>query len=552
MSIISYFEEIVKYAQTRSLRIYLVLVNVLLVVFGIWFANVKLLPFINLSDFVVFVGLGFLFAIYRPGWAFLFFIGTIVLENINLAPEILGVALRPYQFFAGLTIGALVVRFVQKKSPVRFPKMNWADWAVTIFAISGFLSAVFAVEKTASFKQALVAFSFVAIYFLVRTFIQSFSDIKKILPFFLSSSLVVSIYGIWQNVRFADNLSSFEVMPGRPNATFTEADWLGIFIVFLLAVIFSIIFYQSKQVRISNLEFRILNQFSISEFLNRNTLLLITSYGLLVTAFIVLIITVARSAWLGAGIVTIGFLKVILIDGEWKIRNWKWKESGYAFLGVLASVVIALGIVGLFNLTSFELGNRAQSTSSGAQEITISCEKENQEVPQMIMNVSELANFGCRHINLEEIESEKESGNFVTTVFRPDPNVGVRADIYRKSVSEIRNKPVFGIGWGSIGKMLGTDERGAFFNTSNIFLEVWLGAGILGFISLMFVFGYILTKTGIIFYKGFGEERIFSVFSALGLFAILIPNLFNAGIFLGFLWVYLGIAVGMLNENKYE
>ncbi|KKT94023.1 MAG: hypothetical protein UW95_C0019G0023 [Parcubacteria group bacterium GW2011_GWC1_45_14] len=555
MSIISYFEEIVKYAQGRSLKIYLVLVNLLLTIFAIWFANVGLLPFAKVSDFAVFVILGLLFAAYRPGWAFLFFVGTIALENINLAPESLGVALRPYQFFAALTVGALLVRAFQKKSPVKFPKMGWADWAVLAFALSGFLSALFAVGKGIAFKQSIVALSFVAIYFLSRAFIQNLSDIKRVLPFFLSSSIVVLIYGIWQNVRFAKGLESFEVMPGRPNATFAEADWLGMFVTFLITILFSIVFYlrdkypKKEGWKISNFKFLISNKFQIPEFLNAKNLSFLAVFCFNVLLFIVLILTVARSAWLGAVVVSIGFLKMILIDGFWKIGGWKWKKAGYAALGLLASVVIALGIVKLFNLSSFELANRAQSTASGLQEITISCESENSGVPQEIGSVSELGRYGCAHINLEEIETEKAKGNFVSTAVRPDPNVDLRAQIYKKSWNEIKSNPVFGIGWGNIGKILGSDERGASLNASNIFLEVWLGTGIVGLVCLVFVFGSILIKSLQFYYEGGVGEKTAAVFAALGAFAILVPNLFNSGIFLGFLWAYFGIAVSLLNKK---
>jgi hypothetical protein len=39
------------------------------------------------------------------------------------------------------------------------------------------------------------------------------------------------------------------------------------------------------------------------------------------------------------------------------------------------------------------------------------------------------------------------------------------------------------------------------------------------------------------------------VFVFLGWAAIVFPNLFNSGIFLGFLWAYLGVAVSLLAEK---
>ncbi|EKE15587.1 MAG: hypothetical protein ACD_11C00128G0001, partial [uncultured bacterium] len=318
--------------------------------------------------------------------------------------------------------------------------MNWADWAVSVFALSGFLSALFAVEKGIAFKQSIVAVSFVAIYFLTRVFVRNLSDIKKVLPFFLSSSAVVLIYGIWQNVRFAKRLESFEVMPGRPNATFTEADWLGMYVTFLIAILFSIIFYLSKK-------YPKKEGGQISEFFNTRNLLLLFAHCFNVLLLVVLIITVARSAWLGAGVVAIIFLLLVLffshsnppVGGE-ESRVNSTSDIIPRFLGklgmttnfkeflrqagfVLFTVLLAIGSVKLFNLSSFELFNRAQSTTSGLQEITISCGKDSAGVPQKIGNVDELVRYGCRHINLEEMESEKKHGRFVSTVFRLDPNV---------------------------------------------------------------------------------------------------------------------------------
>ncbi|HOF42897.1 MAG TPA: hypothetical protein PLF86_03525, partial [Candidatus Moranbacteria bacterium] len=66
-----------------NIRTYLICASFILSVFAIWFFNVGLLPFKSPYDFVLFVLLALIFAIYRPGWAFLLFVGAIALENIN-------------------------------------------------------------------------------------------------------------------------------------------------------------------------------------------------------------------------------------------------------------------------------------------------------------------------------------------------------------------------------------------------------------------------------------------------------------------------------------
>ncbi len=550
MFIISYFKEIVKYVQVKSLQIYLILVNLLLIIFGIWFFNVSFLPFKSLSDFAVFAGFGLLFAIYRSGWAFLFFIGTIALENINLAPEILGVAVRPYQLLAILIISATLIKSAQKKNIVDFPKLYWPDWVILSFGFAGFLSVFTALEKGLALKQSIIALSFIGIYFLVRTFIDNFSDIKKIFPFFLSSAVLISFYGIWQNIRFAKGLESFEVMPGRPNATFTEADWLGEFLIMFLAVICAAIYYFSKKNDALIIDSQILEKAKKINFFRFANKQIIAYFAILTFIFVVLIMTVARSAWLGAIVVLVFFVKAIFLNSSLRSVNWQFKKASYMTLGIVTSFVLAIGFVKVFNLSSFELVNRAQSTASGLQEITISCESENINLPDKIQNIDDLLMYGCKHINLEEIESEKERGEFVTTINRADPNIKIRSEIYAKSLNEIRKNPIFGIGWGSIGKVLGVDDRGSSLNASNIFLEVWLGSGILGLVSLIFIFGFILIKSLIMFFKEDEDKRVLAVFLILGFFATVIPNLFNSGIFLAFLWVYFGIAISLLKSKK--
>jgi len=590
--------------REKGIGKWLILANILLVFFLILLSNTEVLPFKNWGDFGFFAAVTFIFALYRPGWAFLFFIGTIMLENINLAPKSLGINVRPYQFIGALTIIAVLIRLVSRRLNFSPPKMNWSDKAIIVFAAAGFVSVLGAVDKSLSLKYSVIILSFAALYFLVRLFIQNIDDIKKILPFFLSSSAVVILYGIWQNARFMSGLESFETMPGRPNATFAEADWLGMFLVLILAVVYSLIFYFYKtgdnaKARILNFEFRISNKNSIKKLfnlkLNQNSKFKIQNsflYLLLTTCYILLILTVSRSAWLGAIGVSIMYC-VLCIIYFLKSKNVKllWIPclAGRQAACAGMTFAVAFGIVAIFNLTNFELGNRLQSAGSGLQKITVSCAdkqqaKELQQL-QQIKHLEQLEHFSCRHINLENIEKEKAAGNAVVEIYRNDPNVNARSEIYRKSWEEIKKRPVMGIGWGNISEILGTDERGAGLNSSNIFLEVWLGSGILGLIAFVFVWGSIICRNfefRISNFESNSNDRIsnekkeinnsklsnskfnqnskflprrqagkiqnlnsvnaWNLFLILSFFAILIPNLFNAGIMLGFLWAWLGIA----------
>ncbi|MFH0969227.1 MAG: O-antigen ligase family protein [Patescibacteria group bacterium] len=559
-------------------KYYLIVANVLLVFFLILLYNLKVLP-MRLGDFVFFSLIYLIFALYRPGWSFLFFVGTIALENINLAPESLGIFIRPYQIIGALTIFSLLLRHYTKRLNFELVKLKWFDYVVGIFIFAGFLSSIFALDKGATFKQSIILLFFVALYWLVRNYIQTLEDLKKVIPFFLGSSVIVVFYGIWQNIRFVHGLNSFEVMLGRPNATFTEADWLGIYLVILIAVIYLIIYQISNSPN-----YLISNQIPNPNFQNTKYKILNTKYFipialylLLISVFILLILTVSRSAWLGAGFITLVFLKAILTNFSFRFREWRGKELMRQLIFIAIALILSFGIVYFFKLTNFQLFNRAQSTSSGLQKITVACESDS-DAPEKIGEVSELEQYGCSHINLEEINQEREEGFEIREIYRTDPNVNIRSQIYQKSVAEIKKHPIFGIGWGNISNVLGKDERGTGLNSSNIFLEVWLGSGILGLLAFLTIWVYIFVKSVVYCVRrphtkslnlwqndnlsgnisddkstpandfGVGvnfESKIIGILLFLMFFAILVPNMFNAGVFLGVLWLFFAVATSL-------
>lgn len=532
-------------------KYYLILANFLLAFFLILLSNNGVLP-MKMGDFVFFSLMYLIFALYRPGWSFLFFIGTIALENVNLAPQSLGLFVRPYQMIGALTIFSLLLRYFAKRLNFQLVKLKWFDYAVGIFALAGFLSSLFAISKGTAFKQSIIIFSFAALYWLVRNYIQTLDDLKRIIPFFLGSSLVVVFYGIWQNIMFIHGGSSFEIMPGRPNGTFTEPDWLGIYLVLLIAVIYSIIYFYSKSV-ISNSQLGINYQITNYHLPITSNVLKVILFSCLIPLYILLILTVSRSAWLGAGFITLVFFKAIFTNFSWKPSDWNGKELLKHFSFVLGVGILSLVFVYVFHLTNFQLFNRAQSTGSGLQKITVAClpkvePSESSEgstfgnLPEKIDDVSELEKYGCKHINLEDIEKEKEAGYIIKEIYRTDPNVNIRSQIYQKSFEEIKKHPIFGIGWGNISSILGKDERGAGLNSSNIFLEVWLGSGIVGLLAFLTIWVYIFIKSVILVLKEDAESKIIGIFIVLGLFALLVPNLFNAGVYLGILWVYFAVA----------
>lgn len=465
---------------------------------------------------------------YEPRWIFWFLVGLMPLEIINIAPRILPFELAPYQLLALVLFLGIVLRKITGRSKLFF-KFLRVDWLIGTLVLFGFISSVFSSEKSASFKQGAVLLSMALIYFLARLIIDKKEKLLELIPFLLGSSLVISLFSIWQNRLYMPGLGSFEVMPGRANGTFAEPEWLGIYLVSIIGAIFALLYCHTE------------NQARNKYFLK---------LAILVPLFVSLILTASRSAWLAALFVMVVFLFITLTD--LRFGNWKWRKFLGNFLAVAAVVVLSLGLVKMFKLTDFEIAKRAQS-AGGFQEITVSCPNSPlaMRLPETISNLDELETYQCRHINLEEMATEEQSGNMVRKILRPDPNVNIRSEIYAKSWSEIKKHPVFGIGLGAIAGVLGTDKLGHSFNASNIFFEVWLGSGIFGLAAFVLILAILFINSLKIFSQSSDTlTKSISIATIVFLIGFTVFNLFNSGLLLGFFWVALGLMATYYNPYQ--
>lgn len=250
-------------------------------------------------------------------------------------------------------------------------------------------------------------------YWLVRNYFQAEKGRFEAIWFFVLGSLPVIFYGIFQAIGFQKGWFDLQVFNGRINSTFTEPDWFGMYVVFLIAIIFwlKFLFWESKE----NVMF---GKWPIQKIGNR----LLDLYLLVV--FIALVLTVARSAWLGFVCVVFAYFSLLFFWAWNKKDKLSWNIFFKKPFTVIYSeliyfiilVVVGIGLVYVLNLSSFHLDNRAESSFSGRQKITISCEQES-EVPEQIQSIDDLEGYNCKHINLEEIEKEKEAGFEIKEVF---------------------------------------------------------------------------------------------------------------------------------------
>lgn len=476
-------------------------------------------------NFLFFSFVGFLFALYRPGWAFLLLIGMLPYESIDIAPAGLDIAIRPYQWLLVLVTLSLLVRLALKRFPLsKFVPAVW-DLLLVVLGVSAVFAALASSDQATALRLSVILVSFILLYFVCRIFVRSTDDARMLLPFLFSSFLVIACYAVLQNILFLGGKESLEVMAGRPNATFAEADWLGGYLAALVVMLSALIVSPSLVARHAPLKAARI-AFSV----------------LLFFGFIALIITVSRSAWLAA---LLGMAAAFIIFGwqrgvfeAFRFRNKQVLKRAF-FLNFFISLPFFAALLSIyaFGLSPFDLLDRSKSVASGEQKITIACEKE-VALPEKIESPEALAAYGCEHIRLEEIGAKQAAGAYVTEVFRNDPNVHIRQDIYGKVAVILKEHWFSGIGFGVISEYLGTDERGAGLNASNIFLEVWLGAGIIGFIAFM------------VFWFGLGGKRLYIACQERSALALVLGsvwvsatifNLFNAGLFLGWFFAYMAL-----------
>jgi len=497
----------------------LILANIVAGILFIVLSHTGVLP-IEPVNFFFFSFLGLLFSLYRPGWTFLLLIGMLPYEIINIAPQGISFVLRPYQWLLVFLLISLGIRFVLRRFPLEKLSLTWFDASLIVFTLASLLSAILSDGKIVALKLSLILFSFLLLYFVTRLFVRSIEDVKMILPFLFSSFIVVAFFALIQNILFISGKESYEVMAGRPNAVFAEADWIGFYIACIIVLFSSLLLYCKE-----NRVFRM--------FIS----------GSLILGYSVLLITVSRSAWLATvgGMMTL-FLTLFFRENIWQALKEKNTTALIRFFSLKASLVVPFFIaiigVSLFSLSPFDLLDRTKSTATGEQKITVSCEEEStlSLLPERIQTIDELSSFHCKHILLEEIDTERVLGRFVSTVYRNDPNVHIRKDIYIQVKNILKEHPFFGIGFGNIASFLGNDGRGAGLNASNIFLEIWLGSGIVGLCAFLFFWLgtalHILVR--IIRKRSLEDSILLSLWVTITIF-----NFFNSGLFLGFFFVFL-------------
>lgn len=500
------------------------LINVILLLISIFLYHFGFFSQISFWVFLVMCLVVCGFALYRPVMVFAIFVGLIPLEIINIAPDVIGISLRPYQLLVIAAIFGIVSILLFRKKIGTLFRWNIFDVVVVTLFFASVVSALINASSGGVIKQTVVFSSFCVIYFVTRFFVRTKKEVIALFPLFISSGVVVSLYAITQNILFSVNLFHLEVMPGRPNATFVEPDWLGVYLVFVFTVCLSYLYYNAYHKH-------------LWRFFD------IALYGATFLIMVAMTITVARSAWMGTGAVAFVYFVFLITQKKYKLfaRHFLWTSS-LIFMSIVSVVI--------FQFTDFELDNRVESTKTGRQEITVACSTPASRDALMrigyVAHIDELVQYDCAHIDLEDIDREMSLGNYVFKIDRDDPNIAVRSDVYKKTIVAFAQQPIFGYGWGSSARIYGVDAAGTPLNASNIFFETAIATGVGGLIIICaFLLGVVCFAVVIMRTKSSMLDNSIALFGVLGIVGIVVPNLFNAGLFLGFVWVYFGMVALM-------
>ncbi|MCA9365125.1 MAG: O-antigen ligase family protein [Candidatus Moranbacteria bacterium] len=488
-------------------------------------------------------------SVWRYPWiALLLFIASLPHEIVSMTPTE-GLSFRPYQAMAVLLAVQIVQWFLIDKMAMKKIKrhLTWLDLLPALFAVGAVVASIVGdMSAKENVKDMLIALSFPFLYYTTRLILIQQEEKQKdgkeerkekiltaVVAVMVVSAVVSVIIGVAQNILFQSGAESFATMPGRANAFFSEPNWLGTFLSLAVAIIV----------------------IGLWDSLNKKDEIkkTIVYSGVLTILMVGLLITVTRSAWLAVG-GACAWLAVLILFST--IKNKKSKIISIKDLAKTATIVTlstALAVILVLQtpLTSFDLFGRATSTA-GYQTITVSCEKPT-ELPRQIKEVGDLTQYNCRHINLEEIQEEKNLGKFVTRVDRSDPSINVRKGIYQETVDVLKEKWLTGVGWGNSSAIFGTDSRGAALNASNIFLETWVSGGFVSVIAIILLFIVIAIRSTKNFFSAKSvSEKMIGLGVSISVIAILVPNMFNAGIFLGFMWALFAVWVWLVEkpENK--
>lgn len=475
---------------------------------------------------VVYLGLVFILLLIKPRWGVPFLIATATLDTVNIY------ALRPYQWMLVFAAFAPVARnllerknifqLFRKRFLVLISLVQTKDRRLLFPLLStallggSLLGVLNAGDKGYALKQAAVLaaclFIALAVYFWVLAVKNGASRATRVV---LASSLPIAVFALYQNIAHERGWQSFEVMAARPNSTFYEPDWLGMYQVVVLALLFG--WYSFRLIGRAN---KNVERLGLSAFVALH--------------FVVLVITVARASWLGVALSLAAAMAATVGAALLKRKRLMiFKKSAAGFLSFAAIAALAVLLVNTLKLTRFNLADRAASIYRGEHIVTIA---EGGEPREKIK------------INLEEIEAYRNRGYKIYEEYVSDVNVDARHQAFASMKEIALEHPFLGQGQGSV-----LARTNFVDNANNIFYEWWISAGLFGLIGFAGLLVWPVWRASRLLVAGPNLSRAaagLAVSAIAGVAGLAVANVFNSGIFFAPLWVFLGLIWGGLAKKE--
>lgn len=426
------------------------------------------------------------------------------------------VSLRPYQVAVVLLLIFLAHLYFKGKIKTEELLVTFRSpisKLLAVYFIVSLISLINSPDLKNGIQETSVLLSFLAIYWSALFFVRTEKDVQNIFYVIIASGTMVALIGLVQVTAYKFGLELIEVMPGRPNSILPEPDWLGFFMIFALAILIAVQYFENFDVKL----------FWAKILRNKYFY-----YGFHILFYIVIILTVARASWL-AGIGMAGlYLFLIFID-----KNNPFGQVFVQGFKILFFLFLSLIIIYVFGLTPFSLKNRFLSiVTSQETHATAVDPKTGKEIS----------------IEKKKIADYKKQGIEVKEKKVQDINILRRRESFTDNFDIILKHPFLGIGFGGIETVFGEGT-----NANNLFMEIWIATGVIGLIIFGLIF-YLIFREWLVFFikKRNKNNQPYLFFIILGLAVIIIPNIFNSGLFLGFFWVYLGITANLFDHQLYD
>jgi len=311
--------------------------------------------------------------------------------------------------------------------------------------------------------------------------------LKAVMAGIMVGTVLNMIFALYQTLAFKFGLPDFMVFEGRVNGFLPEPNWFAIWHSAVLALLIPMTFFTPHW------------------FARRWQPIW---WLLIFFNLVVIILSLTRASWLALFVMGIVFYVLLVWPARYAVRTALTHASKMA--GLLLGAVV---LIELFSLTQFSLYERAESILS---RTTTHYETTSGET-----------------ITKEEAKNRDD----VVKKNVRDVNVASRIEDYQTSLQLAREHPFFGIGFAGYKERVGETR-----NTSNLFLGALVAGGIPGLIAFTLIF-YRQVRDSIRYMRG--KYFMLSTMMLNIILVIGITGMFNNGMLLAFIWLFLGLSAAL-------